>query len=187
MHDEHWALPSRSADPGGFEGRGQQVVGYATDPDGEGEGDVLAIPVEGWDSIPPSGDPVPLANIPEATESHPALSPDGRWLAYLSDEAEDGEIWMMPFPNPGGERWRLAARGVTDFVWAHSGQDIYYSTGGSLWAIEVDSAEVPSEWNTRLVDRPFTSAGGWDIGEEDRSFLTVRNIALFGPVTEPRM
>jgi eukaryotic-like serine/threonine-protein kinase len=56
---------------------------------------------EGWTP----GEPAAFMATP-ATEGHPAFSPDGRWIAYVSDESGRPEIYVRPFPGPGG-RWQV--------------------------------------------------------------------------------
>ena len=78
-----------------------------TDNGQAGAGDIVAVRTSG-DSTP-----VPVASSPY-TELHPALSPDGRWLAYTSNESGIDEVYVRPFPDVGSARWqvsRLAEQG----------------------------------------------------------------------------
>ena len=47
----------------------------------------------------------------EFIEEVPALSPDGRWLAYESDESGGNEIFVRPFPNIDGGKWQVSPAG----------------------------------------------------------------------------
>jgi len=70
------------------------------------------------------------------------LSPDGRWLAYVSDESGRYEVYVRPFPDAGTGRWQLSASGGTEPLWAHSGRELFYVNGeGSM----VTSSVTPSE------------------------------------------
>jgi WD40 repeat protein len=61
------------------------------------------------------------------TEVNPAFSPDGRWLAYRSDESGTYEVYVRPFPGPGG-RW-LVSTGGGDFpVWSRDGRELLFET-----------------------------------------------------------
>ena len=51
----------------------------------------------------------------------PTLSPDGRWLAYVSNEAGREEIYVRPFPDADSGRWLVSTDGGVEPVWAHSG------------------------------------------------------------------
>jgi serine/threonine-protein kinase len=168
---------------------------YATHPEEEGKGDILAVPANATDMIPGNREPRVLAahaSETEATERLPAVSPDGRWLAYLSDESGEDQIWLTPFPNPGDRRWRLTdtGLGVEHFAWAHNGREIYFKARepASLFAIEVDSTRAPDTWGTRVVMEVFTQEGGWDVTKDDhdQALLTVRPLGLpFAAVHAP--
>src|SRR5882762_5287609 len=67
----------------------------------------------------------------------PALSPDSRWLAYISDETGRNQVYVRPFPGSGG-RWQISTDGGTEPLWAPDGRGIYYRTPAS----ELMRAEV---------------------------------------------
>ncbi len=50
----------------------------------------------------------------------PSLSPDGRWMAYMSDESGRFEVYVRPYPGPGG-RWQVSLDGGTEPVWSPTG------------------------------------------------------------------
>ena len=81
--------------------------------------------------------PVPLVAT-KFTEVSPALSPDGRWLAYTSNETGQFEIYVVPFPNTSAAKWAVSTRGGTEPHWSHSGSELFYRDGsGNLVAVEV--------------------------------------------------
>jgi len=65
-----------------------------------------------------------------------ALSADGRWLAYASDQTGRGEIWVRPYPGPG-PAVRVSPNGGTEPVWAKSGRELYYREQNRLMAVAV--------------------------------------------------
>ena len=99
---------------------------------GSGGGrDILGIR-PGVDSVP-----VPLVATP-AEEYSPALSPDGKWLAYASYGSGRDEVYVRPFPETGKGRWQISVAGGTEPVWSHSGRELFYRDGASnLVAISV--------------------------------------------------
>jgi serine/threonine protein kinase/Tol biopolymer transport system component len=77
-------------------------------------------------TVPLAGDrtPVPFANS-SYDESSGQFSPDGRWIAYRSDESGRYEIYVQPFPGPG-ERRRVSSDGGTEPRWRADGREIFY-------------------------------------------------------------
>ncbi len=69
-----------------------------------------------------------------ANETSPALSPDGRWLAYVSTESGVTEVYVRPFPNTADGRWQISAQGGQEPVWSHSGKELFYRVAGTTMA-----------------------------------------------------
>jgi serine/threonine-protein kinase len=98
-----------------------------------------------------AGEPVDFLKSP-AREARPMFSPDGRWIAYTSDESGDFEILVRPFPGPGGQ-WRVSRKGGMFPRWARHephllfpGRDLvmfakYEVQGASFWSSE------PEPWS----------------------------------------
>ncbi|MGN6392550.1 MAG: protein kinase domain-containing protein, partial [Gemmatimonadales bacterium] len=82
--------------------------------------------------------PVPLVATP-ATELYPAISPDGRWLAYSSDESGTPEIYVRPFPETSGAKWQVSTAGGSQPTWSSTGRELFYVSGKN----EMISAEIP--------------------------------------------
>ena len=72
----------------------------------------------------PDSAPIVFLDTPFA-EDTPSLSPDGRWLAYQSNESGQREVYVRPFPGPGA-RSQVSVNGGTGPVWAHNGREIFY-------------------------------------------------------------
>jgi serine/threonine protein kinase/Tol biopolymer transport system component len=66
-----------------------------------------------------------------AVERKPMFSPDGRWLAYDSDESGRQEVYVRPFPGPGG-KWRISSDGGTFGTWSRTKQEIFYGRDGQI-------------------------------------------------------
>ena len=86
-----------------------------------GAGDILGLRI-GIDSAP-----VPLVAT-TFSETQPVLSPDGKWLAYTSNESSRNEIFVRPFPNTGDGRWQVSIGGGHEPVWAHNGKELFYKS-----------------------------------------------------------
>ncbi len=92
-------------------------------------------------------------------ELHPKFSPDGRWVAYASDESGRIELFVAPFLGPG-QKTRISEGYALD--WRRDGREVYYVKRGKMMAASVDGRgrtfEVGAE--EPLFDMPGT--GGWD-------------------------
>ena len=69
--------------------------------------------------------------VTSADETSPALSADGRWLAYVSTESGSREVYVRPFPNTADGRWQISAQGGQEPVWANSGKELFYRVAGT--------------------------------------------------------
>jgi serine/threonine-protein kinase len=88
---------------------------------------------------------------PYLQESHeelsPRLSPDGRWLAYVSNESGRHEVYVRAFPAPGS-RWQVSTGGGTEPLWAPGGRELFYRSDNELMA-----AAIETEPTFRLLTR----------------------------------
>jgi Tol biopolymer transport system component len=98
---------------------------------------VLPLSVDRESRIRP-GQPFPLLQT-DANESHGQFSPDGRWIAYQSNESGRFEIYVIPFPGPGG-KWQVSTSGGAWARWPRDGKEIiYWAPDHKLMAVEVKS------------------------------------------------
>ena len=102
-----------------------------TDNGAAGAGDIVGVRT--------TGDTTPVALVASAfSELHPALSPDGRWLAYASNESGILEIYARPFPNTNDGRWQVSNGGGVEPVWSANGREIFYANSvGRMMAAQV--------------------------------------------------
>jgi serine/threonine-protein kinase len=90
-----------------------------TDDQAAGKADILAVR-PGIDSVAQ-----PLLASPDIAEYTPMLSPDGRWLAYVSNEDGRYEVRVTSFPDVR-ERWRISTAGGSEPAWSHDGRELFY-------------------------------------------------------------
>jgi tRNA A-37 threonylcarbamoyl transferase component Bud32 len=76
-----------------------------------------------------------------ASERSPMVSPDGRWLAYTSDESGRNEVYVLALPE-GQPRWRISADGGTEPLWRRDGREIFYRHGADLMAVPVEAGQT---------------------------------------------
>ena len=70
-------------------------------------------------------EPQPLM-VEEFDETDPAISPDGRWIAYTSNETGRYEVYVRPFPDVDAGRWQVSTQGGFGPKWAHSGRELFF-------------------------------------------------------------
>ena len=75
----------------------------------------------------------------EFTESNPAVSPDGRWIAYRSDESGRNEVYVQRFPELGG-RVQISTVGGTSPLWSSDGAELFYRQGQAMMTVAVDGS-----------------------------------------------
>ena len=145
----------------------------------EGNGDIYAMKM---------GDTtlVPLVTTP-AREFTPAVSPDGKWLAYASNESGVSEIYVRPFPNAASARWQVSATGGSEPVWAHSGKELFYRNGhNDLVAAQINSSAGFSvgAQTTLFSLSPFLPTGSvqlYSVAPDDKRFLMLRETVSADP------
>lgn len=72
-------------------------------------------------------------------EDAPQFSPDGHWIAYASDESGRREIYVQPYPGPGG-KWQISDGGGNEPMWNPSGREIFYRNGDKMMAADVSTS-----------------------------------------------
>jgi len=78
------------------------------------------------------------------------FSPDGRYLAYLSDRTGRQEVYVQPFPGPGEPR-QVSTDGGTEAVWARNGRELFYRQGEKMMVVDVDFAPAFTASRPRLL------------------------------------
>jgi serine/threonine-protein kinase len=122
----------------------------------------------------------PLLNA-SYSEQNADLSPDGRWMAYQSDESGSDEIFVRPFPNVSGGRWQLSTGGGTRPAWARSGREVFYlRSDGALVAVPVEggAGSLAVGVGKAIFQGPYfrgLSGRTYDVSPDGQRFLMIRN------------
>ena len=132
-----------------------------------------------------SGDTTLLPVVIGGVNVQAALSPDGEWLAYVSNLTGQREVYVARFPDGGGGR--LVSRGGGgEPRWSHSGRELFYKSAGRLMSVPV----TPGPTLALGISRPLFSVAAYrgarnrqqyDVSPDDRRFLMIRE-----PDPDPR-
>jgi serine/threonine-protein kinase len=114
--------------PWSFSPDGKRLAFHEVDP--ETVGDIWTIPLDLSDpDHPKPGKPELFLPRTPADERIATFSPDGRWIAYRSDESGTTQIYVRPFPAAGGGKWQISAGGGARFaIWSKNGRELFYET-----------------------------------------------------------
>ncbi|MEX2180820.1 MAG: protein kinase [Gemmatimonadaceae bacterium] len=111
-----------------------------------------------------------------ANERHPAISADGRWLAYTSDESGRDEIYAQPIPGPG-PRLQISVNGGTEPLWSRTGTTIYFRGPQKIMSVPLGGSPLQVIRRDSLFVDSYTenvSSRFWDIFPDGQSFLMLK-------------
>ena len=121
----------------------------------------------------------PQSFLADQFDNHsPSLSPDGHWVAYASNESGRLEVYVRPFPGPGG-RWQVSLEGGTEPLWAPSGRELFYRNGNRMMVAAI--APLPTFTvgaRRQLFEGNYLSDPvyrTYDVTRDGRSFVLVRS------------
>ncbi len=170
-----WRVPGRGIAEASLSNDGQWLI-YRINAD-SGNRDVYAVRA-GRDTVA-----TPLLTD-RFNEDGPALSPDGKWLAYSSNESGRNEIFVRPFPNTAGGRWQISTAGGSAARWAHSGRELFYEApSGDMMVVPVTPGPTFAPGApARLFPLSGLLASNvvplYDLTPDDKKFLMVRSAAI---------
>ncbi len=111
-----------------------------------------------------------------------ALSPDSRWLAYVSDEQGTNEVFVRPFPDVDGGKWQVSRGGGSAPVWSHDGRELFYVANAKMHVVRIDPGRPFSAESPRVlfaipadVRAGSLDGGTFAVSPDDQRFLMVRD------------
>lgn len=116
------------------------------------------------------------------SEGNPAISPDGNWIAYSSDESGRAQVYVQPYPNTDGGRWQISTEGGNNPLWSMDMKEIYFVHDDKMLAVTVGTepnfaAGIPRQ----LFEQPYLKAEDgsrqYDLEyPEGKRFLMIKEI-----------
>ena len=134
-----------------------------------------------------NGKPYPFLSTP-FNEQNGVFSPDGKWVAYQSNEAGRDEVYVRPFPGPGGV-WQISAGGGTFPRWRADGKELYYLAPGNKLmaaAISAEAASITPGPPVALFTANFARGlirGPYDVARDGRFLVNVELNDATPPIT----
>jgi eukaryotic-like serine/threonine-protein kinase len=120
----------------------------------------------------------PLVQTP-AREYGGRLSPDGRWLSYVSDETGRFELYVVPF-QARQPRWQVSHGGAREAIWSRDGRELFYRDGNRMMAVKVSGTKtfLPGRPEV-LFERDYFQTGGpgimnYDVTPDGQRFLMLK-------------
>jgi eukaryotic-like serine/threonine-protein kinase len=113
-----------------------------------------------------------------SNEFSATFSPDGRWVAYVSDESGRPEVYVRPFPGPG-TRSQVSIDGATAPVWSRDGRELFFAKGGALFATAVTLGDSFTSGAVRhLFSGPYEFdeiTVNYDVAPDGQHFVVPRS------------
>ena len=120
-------LLDKAANPRPFSLRSDGRLVYSPAPGGSP--DIWTLPLDLSDpERPKPGKAEPFLTDPQVVEVDPAFSPDGNFLAYVSTESGPNEVFVRPFPGPGG-KWKISTAGGKFPAWSRTARELFFLGG----------------------------------------------------------
>jgi serine/threonine-protein kinase len=114
------------------------------------------------------------------SEFNPSVSPDGRWLAFESDESGRFVVYVRPFPEVQTGRWQISTAGGTRPLWSRDGRELFYlETQGRLMSAAVENGPTFVHRTPRMVFEGGYAAPNqgrtYDVSADSQRFVMIKN------------
>ncbi len=105
------------------------------------------------------------------------FSPDGRWIAYASNESGRLEIYLRPAPGVGPGKWQVSALGGTMPRWARSGQELFYLDRDRVMVVAFEGSPTVRVGVPRALLEGIAAGGDYDVSPDGKRFLFIKRAA----------
>jgi serine/threonine-protein kinase len=108
-------------------------------------------------------------------EKEAVFSPDGRWVAYVSDSSGQNEVYVQPFEG-GGQRVQISSDGGEEPAWARTGREIFYRRGGKMMSVSISASPEatvgkPTVLFSGLYSFNIIPSRDYDVGRDGRFIM----------------
>ncbi|HZI28184.1 MAG TPA: protein kinase [Gemmatimonadaceae bacterium] len=123
---------------------------------------------------------VAIAAAVGVNEHSPSLSPDGKWLAFVSDKSGAWEVYVRPFPDASAGEWQVSEGGASEPLWGPNSRELFYKHGNELVAAEILTAPGFSVGRRRVlftIDEyyNFSFHPTYDVAPDGQHFVMIRS------------
>jgi serine/threonine-protein kinase len=140
--------------------------------------DLWTVPLESDSAGLRAGKPEVFLQTP-ADERYPSFSPDGRWIAYRSDESGTGQVYVRAFPDKGG-KWQISNSGGTYPMWSRTGHELFFETldnhiMAAAYTVKGDSfvADKPRVWSEKQIGGIVNSNKNFDLAPDGKRIVAL--------------
>ena len=114
------------------------------------------------------------------SEGGAAFSPDGRWIAYVSNDSGRNDVYIRPYPGPG-EKITISTEGGNEVMWARNGRELFYRNSGGLFAVDITTgpplrAGKPHKLFENDYEPTASLWPNYDVSADGREFLMVKTL-----------
>jgi serine/threonine-protein kinase len=113
-------------------------------------------------------------------ESQPVVSPDGKWMAYMSNEGGDGGVYVRPFPDVTAGVEQVSTEGGNNPVWPRDGRELLYRNGNEILSVAVELSPTfrPRTPEVLFMGTYFDEVGTqWDATRDGKRLLMLKPVA----------
>ncbi|HEY6370985.1 MAG TPA: protein kinase [Candidatus Sulfotelmatobacter sp.] len=188
-----WQVPADKSAPAiQLSGTGISQSAESWSPDGHAIAYTAVTPEAGAhimvESLEGEHESRPFVDI-KAPAGSPKFSPDGRWLAYCSNETKKPQVYVQAFPGPG-PKIQVSSDGGTDPVWKMAGGELYFRNGDKMMAVQVSTAPTFTAGHPRVLweghyshgmstscGPPGATSSNYDVTADGQRFLMIKDEA----------
>jgi serine/threonine protein kinase len=111
---------------------------------------------------------------------NPQISPDGHWMAYISNETDQYEVYVCSFPRVEGKKLQVSTGGGMQARWSPDGRQLFYSSQDAMMVVPIQTEPALKAGNPRVIFQGgnYQYGGGmWDLSPDGKHFLMMKETA----------